>query len=248
MTRLSRWISSMKRTSCGLERGEHGRQVALALEHGPAGDVEADPELGRHDAGQRGLAEPRRARPGARGRGPPALAGGLEEDRELLLDAPPGPMKSSSGGGAASGRARPRRRCRRPGWPRRSLGSRAGRRRLSRARPWRTRPSASRPAGASARAASASSGRKPSADQAVARGQVGVGPRRRAGRAGAAAVERAEAVAQLQHHALGRALAHPARGLEPAAVAAGQGQPQLVGRVEAADRERQPRADAAAPR
>ena len=149
----------MKRTSCGLEGGEDGGQVALALQHRPAGDVEAHAELGGDDAGQRGLAQPRR--PGEQHvvEGLAALAGRLQEDAELLLDAL-----------LADEVVEPARA---QGAVELVLGADARRRSASRSssltaasarpRPWRTRPSASRPAGASARAASASSGRKPSA-------------------------------------------------------------------------------------
>ncbi len=41
--------------------GEHGRQVAGALDGRPGGRADLRAHLGRHDVGQRGLAEPRRA-------------------------------------------------------------------------------------------------------------------------------------------------------------------------------------------
>ena len=85
-----------------------------------------------------------------------ALAGGLQEDPELLLDPlladelvqPPraeGDVELVLGPDVGA------------------LGEALLAHRLSRPRPWRTRPSASRPSGASVSAASASSGRKPSA-------------------------------------------------------------------------------------
>ena len=68
------------------EPGEDGGQVAGPFERRARGDVQADLELGRHDAGERGLAQARRT-----GEEqvvdrlcPPA--GGLEDDAEVLLE------------------------------------------------------------------------------------------------------------------------------------------------------------------
>ena len=77
----------MKRTSCGSSAVRTAARSPLRSSTGPAGDVEAHPELRRHDAGQRRLAEP--GRPGEQHvvEGLAALAGGLQEDRQLLLHA-----------------------------------------------------------------------------------------------------------------------------------------------------------------
>ena len=179
---------------------------------------------------------PRPGRPGQQHvvEGLAALAGRLEEDAELLLDPlladelgqPPRPQAEVELVlGADLG----------------ALGQALLAHRRSRPRPWRTRPSASRPSGASCEGRVGLLGPEPERDQPVAGRQVGVGRPGGHGRR-LAAVEGAEPVAQLQHHPLGRPLADPARRLQAGAVAARQGQAQLAGGVEPADRQRQPRA------
>ena len=68
-----------------LERGEEGGDVGLALERGPGGLDEVDLELGRHDLGQRGLAEAGRAGEQDVVERVAAGAGGADGDLELGL-------------------------------------------------------------------------------------------------------------------------------------------------------------------
>ena len=51
----------MKKTEPGLERGQEGGDVGLALERRAGGLHDRRPELGGDDVGERGLAEPGRA-------------------------------------------------------------------------------------------------------------------------------------------------------------------------------------------
>ena len=70
----------------GLERGQERRDVALALECGACGLHERDAELGGDDLRERRLAEP--GRPGEQDviECLAAAGGGLDRDRELILD------------------------------------------------------------------------------------------------------------------------------------------------------------------
>ena len=206
----------------GLERGEHRGEVALALQHRAAGDVEAHPELGRDDAGQRGLAEPRRTGEQHVIEGLGALARRLEEDAQLLLhallpDEVVEPARAQRAVelvlrpevvaarepvvlGSSAPQARPGRAARGP--PRRGRTAR--------------RPGPRRPPRAGTRAPR---GR---------RARTGARRRLRHVAAPDAPFEGAQPVAQLQHDALGGALADPAGRLQPRAVAAGDRQAQLV--------------------
>ncbi len=69
-----------------VELGEDGRQVAGAFERRTGRDVQVHPHLGGDDAGERGLAEP--GRPGEQQVVDrlATVAGGLEHDREVLLE------------------------------------------------------------------------------------------------------------------------------------------------------------------
>ncbi len=69
-----------------VELGEDGRQVAGAFERRTGRDVQVHSHLGGDDAGERGLAEP--GRPGEQQVVDrlAAVAGGLEHDREVLLE------------------------------------------------------------------------------------------------------------------------------------------------------------------
>ena len=69
-----------------LELGEDGREVARSFEGRAGRDVELHPHLGGDDAGERGLAQPRRACEEQVVDRLAATPGGLEDDREVLLE------------------------------------------------------------------------------------------------------------------------------------------------------------------
>jgi hypothetical protein len=64
----------------GRECGEDGREVALALKHGAAGNGDLHAHLGRENEGERRLAEPRRAGQQHMVERLTAQAGRLQED------------------------------------------------------------------------------------------------------------------------------------------------------------------------
>ena len=70
--------------AAGLQRGEEGGDVGLALQRRAGGLDHRHPHLGGDDVGQRGLAEARRAGEEDVVERLAAAAGGLDEDRQLI--------------------------------------------------------------------------------------------------------------------------------------------------------------------
>ena len=94
--------------AAGLERGQEGGDVGLALERGPGGLDEVDLELGRHDLGERGLAEAGRAGQQDVVERVAAVAGGADGDLELALQRLLADELRRAAAGGGRRRARPR--------------------------------------------------------------------------------------------------------------------------------------------
>ena len=226
-----------------LQRGQEGGDVGLALERRAGGLDEVDLELGGHDLGERGLAEPGRAGEQHVVERLAAGAGGLDRHAELglqrlLADELVEPARAQRDverlvlAGDDAGRLDAIEVAATPGadgWVTAATPSargRSGPRASGRAR----RRAARRPPGREAEPDEAVAGEQP---RVVAAGDHD----RVAGRGGA------DLLAQLDHDPLRRALADALHGLQPRGVAGGDGGEQLARRAAAEHRERHLRPD-----